>query len=381
MKKTFFFLGIALLLTACSSSDTEELVPGNNSEGMLQVNISIDKLNSKSNNNTKSLTGVTDGFNTGPVMKTSLNDGSALGLIILDNNKGGAYPGVTGEIWGNMKCQQTGGKWNLEDIFHLFNAQSRVFAYFPYVAELGKSYIKGNEPFDETNIPLQPGYTDYMMGDGISGSLPTATKPMADLIMYHSLAMVSFTFKKAEMFSDDDWSKVQSITIKNIYKNGYRGTSNHSAKPTGSEKCDLRVARFLNSYLPADVNNAINTTGAWAEWTGEECRFGTTKIGETVISGSNATPPLFHALVIPQSGLTEAVTEGVPYAAIKVDDLIYNIPLNLQTLTTSDEDQTKNNWLNGKHYVYNLTYRNKVLTVSSVTVNQWQEGGSADIEI
>ncbi|MGL4332534.1 MAG: fimbrillin family protein [Bacteroidales bacterium] len=378
MKKTFFFLGIALLLTACSSSDTEELVPGNNSEGMLQVNVSIDKLNSKSNNNTKSLTGVTDGFHTGPVMKTSLNDGSALGLIIIDHNKGGAYPGVAGEIWGNMKCQQTGGKWNMEDIFHLFNTQSRVFAYFPYVAELGKSYIKGNNRFKETEIPVNPGYTDYMMGDGVSGSLPTATKPMADLIMYHSLAMVSFTFQKKEMFNDKDWSKVQSITIKNIYKNGHRGTSNHTAIPTGTDKCDLRVARFLNSYLPADVNNAINATGAWAEWTGEECQFGTSIIGK--IEDEKATPPLFHALVIPQDGLIPTVTEGAPYAAIKVDDVVYNIPLNLQK-TTSGNGQTQNNWLNGRHYVYNLTYSNKVLSVSSVTVNQWQEGGSSDIEI
>lgn len=381
MKKTFFFLGIALLLSACSSGDIEELVPGSNAEGMLQVNVSIDKLNAKSKSYTKSLSDATDGFHTGPVMKNALNEGASLGLIILDYNKGGVYPGIAGEIWGNMKCQQVAGKWNLESIFHLFNTESRVFAYFPYVEELGKSYIKGSKGFNETAIPLQPGYTDYMMGDGISGSLPTATKPIADLIMYHSLAMVSFTFKKAEMFSSDDWSKVQSITIKNIYKNGYRGTSNHSAKPTGTEKCDLRVARFLNSYLPTDVNNAISTAGAWAEWTGNECRFGTSKIGEATIDGPNATPPLFHALVIPQNGLTETVTEGAPYAAIKVDDLVYNVPLNLQTISTTDKNQTKNNWLNGKHYVYNLTYRNKVLTVASVTVNQWQEGGSSDIEI
>ncbi|MGL5920073.1 MAG: hypothetical protein ACRCZQ_06200, partial [Bacteroidales bacterium] len=69
-----------------------------------------------------------------------------------------------------------------------------------------------------------------------------------------------------------------------------------------------------------------------------------------------------------------------PYAAIKVDDVVYNIPLNLQK-TTSGNGQTQNNWLNGRHYVYNLTYSNKVLSVSSVTVNQWQEGGSSDIEI
>lgn len=382
MKKTFFILGLALLFTACSSNDFEEAAADKTTQKALIVEAGIQKLNTKAIINTRSTTS-TDGLNTGPIMRDYFQGNTEIGLIISRYSDRDPYPGITGETCGNLKCQQNGAIWDLESIFHLNSTQTRVFAYFPYDKNLGKNIVDGEETFDTRNIPVKPGYTDYLMGDCIGGCLPTASDPKAKLILYHSLSMISFTFQKKEMSSPADLSQVQSITLHDIFADGIRGISGWGAKPTGTEKCDLRVARFANEqYLPADVENAISNS-SWAEWKGPECSFGLDAIGKVSESsyGEIHTRPLFHALVIPQKGLTETVTEGAPYAAIKVDDVVYNIPLSLQKLNSTDDNQTHNNWLNGKHYVYNLTYRNKVLTVASVTVNQWQEGGSSDIEI
>ena len=379
MKKALFCLGLSLLFTACSSNDLDGIDTGTEKQTALIVHAGIQQLNTRNELSSKTTIN-SDLLHKGPIMSNYYPGNAELGLIILDHNAGGSYPGVKDEIWGNLKCKQNGAAWDLEKIFHLNNVQSRVFAYYPYDESLGKSYIGGNTNFTQTNIPVKPGYTDYMMGDGIANCFPTASNPIGNLIMYHSLSMISFTFQKKEVFNDNDWSKVQSITIKNIYQNGYRGTSNHTAKPANdSPKCNLRIARFHNNaYLPANIENTLLPTVEWAEWLGEECKFGKNKIGESDISGNNAKAPLFHALVIPQDGLPQNVTENMPYAAIKIDDVVYNVPLYIVKPAGGN---THTSWVNGKHYVYNLTYNNKVLTVASVTVNQWEEGGSSDIEI
>ncbi|MGL5785537.1 MAG: fimbrillin family protein [Bacteroidales bacterium] len=378
MKKTLFYLGLSLLFTACSSNDLDGIDTGTKKQTELIVHAGIQQLNTQRNLSSKTIS--PDILHKGPIMTEYYPGNAELGLILLNYKQGGSYPGVQGEIWGNLKCRQNGLNWDLEQIFHLNTIESRIFAYYPYDESLGKSIIGGSKDFAETKIPVKPGYTDYMMGDGVSECFPTASNPIGNLIMYHSLSMISFTFQKKEMFNNNDWSRVQSITIRNIWKDGYRGTSNHSAKPmSGSDKCQLRIARFLNNkYLPEDVENTLLPTAEWAEWTGDECKFGSNKIGESVISGENATAPLFHALVIPQDGLSQSVTGNAPTAVIRIDDVDYTIPLYIANPSAGNNNTT---WSNGKHYVYNLTYNNKVLSVASVTVNQWQEGGSSDIEI
>lgn len=383
MKKTSIILGLTLLFTACSSNDFDESATNHTSHATLIVEAGIQKLNTKTLSKTRTVN-TTDGLNTGPIMREYFQGNAEIGLIMARYSDRDVYPGITGEICGNLKCQQNGSVWDLESVFHLNSTLTRVFAYFPYDGTLGKNIVNGDEKFDQWNIPVKPGYTDYLMGDCEYNCLPSASDPKARLILYHSLAMVSFTFQKKEMVSNADSSRVQSISIHNVYADGGRGISGWGATPTeDSTTCSLRLARYTNEhYLPADVQNSANNTG-WADWTGNECRFGLDIIGKVNPGafGEISTRPLFHALVIPQSGLTETVKEGAPYAAIKVDDVVYNIPLYIQNLVSPDGTQTNYNWIHGKHYVYNLTYRNKVLTVSSVTVNQWQEGGSADIEI
>ncbi|MEG1379409.1 MAG: fimbrillin family protein, partial [Bacteroidales bacterium] len=117
-------------------------------------------------------------------------------------------------------------------------------------------------------------------------------------------------------------------------------------------------------------NGGIYTSGIWNNITIPA----TGTIGNVTTGAGNIVTqaPAFHTLVLPATTLP--ANTNTLRAEVTIDGAVYTVALNVQT-------ENANKWEAGKHYTYNLTLKGKELVVSTVTVNQWTQGGSSDIEI
>lgn len=353
MKKFISYAAMAVALCACSNNDvtTPEIIDPQSATLSISTSISNSIALTRTIGTEENLS---DAAGTGPVMGTGLASGSQIGVFVFNANGFSKYPGITEQADMNLMWTNTGDKWSYKETDQQFafgSAKANVYAYFPYI---GNESSLSTENANSHKIPVAPGYTDYLHGksEDSNGIIAHDSKNSAATIkLNHALAMVTFTFEKTGYTGP---AVLQSITLNQLPKSGTLDiTTGIITNVTDRE--DISIQKFDdNSY----------STGAWTEAFDDE------KIEGTIVSGDNATAGMFHAMVLPE--LEASVVKH--NATIVIDGVSHNISLAVQN---SDK-----NWTKGKNYTYNLKLSgNNQLTVSSVTVNQWTEGGSSDIEI
>lgn len=329
---------MAVALCACSNNDvtTPEIIDPQSATLSISTSVSNSIALTRT---TGTREGLSDAVSTGPVMGTDLTTGSQIGVFVYKKGENTDYDGTTAnKNHKNLLWTNASDVWNFNGNYYLGNSEADIHAYFPY-----------SSANTEHNIPVTAGYTDFLYGKS-TNTVNLETKG-ANIVLNHALSMVTFTFEKGAGYNGA--ALLQSITLNNLPNSGTLDITTGNVV-NGTTKADLAVSKFQsNSYE--------------ANWTQE---FKTTTIPGITVSGNTATAGMFHAMVLPE--LEASVVKH--NATIVIDGVSHNISLAVQN---SDK-----NWTKGKNYTYNLKLSgNNQLTVSSVTVNQWTEGGSSDIEI
>ena len=351
MKKIISYAAMAVALCACSNNDvtTPEIIDPQSATLSISTSVSNSIALTRT---TGTKEGLSDAVSTGPVMGTGLATGSKIGVFVFNAGGFDKYPGITDQSDMNLKWTYTTDGWKYDNAqqFAFGSASANVYAYFPY---------SGNESSNENkvapSITVTPGYTDFLYGksENENGNIIAhhSKHSAATIKLNHALAMVTFTFANTGYTGP---AVLQSITLNQLPNSGTLDiTTGNITNVAGRE--NISIQKFDNNSY---------STEAWTE------AFAKEKIEGTTISEDQVTPGMFHAMVLPQ--VDNSVNNHT--ATIVIDGVSHEISLAVQN---SDK-----NWTKGKNYTYNLKLSgNNQLTVSSVTVNQWTEGGSSDIEI
>lgn len=331
MKNFMILAACAATFYACSSNDVNTPDINENTTGLLSVSTSVLTQNSKG---TKA-----------PVTGTQLPTGAKIGVFVFNDNTEVAYDGSNINATGSALNQkwtagETAGKqtWSASP-FTLSIKHADVFAYYPF-NDANQSY---------NAIPVQAGYTDYLVGGHDVASHVNGAQPAATIKLDHALSMISFTFKKGTSYPDacelqkihfPGLNQAATINVKTKAFSAYTGTGDFVVlKHNGGDDY---------STITSD---AISTEGI----------------------GNNKE---YHALLLPQTGTD---TKNV---IVRIDNIDYTVSL----AHTATEGNTSDVWASGRHYTYNLTLnggsgQGNQLIVSSVTVSNWVDGGSSDIPL
>lgn len=333
---------MAVALCACSNNDvtTPEIIDPQSATLSISTSVS----NSIALTRTTATVLGGDGISNGPIMGTQLPNSSNLGIFVTNEDISGAYPAI-GQNTNNIMCTSNGISLTLSNLFHLTSAPGKVLAYFPY---------SGNANSGSINVTT--GTTDYLYG--VSAETVSTSNKNAVIPMNHAMSLISFTFKRGEKLNNTFTGNVQSIILKGVHTTGTMAVNGGEITPTGNTS-NLDVKYFIENNYNNNWSSNIPTSGI----------LGYSQTNEI---------PMFHVLAIPT-----AITDNEQTATIVIDGATYIIS-NL-TLGLGNGQENANGWEKGKRYTYNLTVNSagtgNELVISSVTVNQWTEGGSSDIEI
>lgn len=359
MKKFISYAAMAVALCACSNNDvtTPEIIDPQSATLSISTSVSNSIALTRTTGTEENLS---DAAGTGPVMGTGLASGSQIGVFVFNANGFSKYPGITDQADMNLMWKNTseGWRYNKSQQFAFGSAKANVYAYFPYTGNESSLSI---ENADSPKITVAPGYTDYLYGksEDSNGIIAHDSKKSAATIkLNHALAMVTFTFENTGYTGP---AVLQSITLNQLPNSGTLDITTGNINNIAGA-ANISIQKFdNNSYL----------TGAWTE------AFAKVKIEGTTISEDQVTPGKFHAMVLPQ--IADAVKDH--NATIVIDGVSHNISLKVGQRIPSEQAEQAD-WEKGKNYTYNLKLSgNNQLTVSTVEVTQWQEGGSSDIEI
>lgn len=336
--KLFTIFTSAAIICSCSKEDTDNVIP--ETSATLQIETSVLTRTSRS-----AFAATQSSTANGPVMGTNLTAGDKIGVSVFNTENSDNYQGMADTATQNLPWTFDGSVWNPANPFYLQNSQADIYAYYPYSASATNM----------SAIEVAPGYTDYLYGK--SNSAVSKPTPAAQITLNHALSMISFTFSRTNYPGE---CKLNSITVKGVPAEGTMNLRNGSIDASNTTT-DLAVKYFnADNYITGVWNNiSIPATGTIGNVT--------TGTGNTVTEA-----PAFHALVLPVTTLP--ANTNTLRAEVMIDGAVYTVALNVQT-------PNANKWEAGKHYAYNLTLKGKDLIVSTVTVNQWTQGGSSDIEI
>lgn len=370
MKKFISYAAMAVALCACSNNDvtTPEIIDPQSATLSISTSVS----------NSIALTRTTgtvlggNGTTTGPVMGAVLATGSQIGVCVYNStNNNETYVPYTGTaqseniLWtASESTDPVKQIWvdSENNRFGFGSTPGHVFAYFPYNSEL-----TADKGFDYKAIPVTPGYTDYLYGKSEESNVIIAhdsKNSAATIKLNHALAMVTFTFANTGYTGP---SELQSITLNNLPNSGTLDiTTGVTTIQEPALPNSLQIKKYTGAGYIEPSHADWATTFANNKGTEQSPALGSLSANNGII----ATAGMFHAMVLPQA----ANSVNDHNATIVIDGVSHNISLAVQN---SDK-----NWTKGKNYTYNLKLNGKnQLTVSSVTVNQWTEGGSSDIEI
>lgn len=330
LTKLFAICAAVTTISSCSKDETLEVIP--DAGETLKIETSVLSRVSRA-------TTVQTGTSEGPVMGSNLSTGDKIGVSIYNAGYNTNYQGMADTATHNLAWTLIGTKWTPAAPFYLQNSTADIYAYYPY----------DNAATNMSELVVAPGYTDYLYGK--SKQSVSKPSPNAEITLDHALSMISFTFTRQNYPGE---CKLNSIILRQLPNNGTMDLRTGIVK-TGTATDSLAVKYY---------NEGVYTSGIWQDITIPA----TDTIGN--VTGNNVAPA-FHALVLPASTLPGDTTSL--HADVTIDGATYAIPLNIKT--------DSNEWQRGKHYTYNLTLKGKDLVVSTVTINQWINGGSSDIEI
>lgn len=349
MKKFISYAAMAVALCACSNNDvtTPEIIDPQSATLSISTSVSNSIALTRTTGTEENLS---DAAGTGPVMGTGLASGSQIGVFVFNAGTTNNYQGTAANNnHKNLLWTNTSDAWNFNGNYYLGNSEADIHAYFPH-----------SEANAGHNIPVTPGYTDFLYGKS-TNTVNLETKG-ANIVLNHALAMVTFTFENTGYTGP---AVLQSITLNQLPNSGTLDiTTGVTTIQEPALPNSLQIKKYTGaSYIEAGHIDA-KPENSWAT------SFNTNKITGTTVSGDNVKAGMFHAMVLPEP------KASVDYhnATIVIDGVSHEISLAVKSSET--------NWIKGKNYTYNLKLNGKnQLTVSSVTVNQWAEGGSSDIEI
>lgn len=327
MKNFMILAACAATFYACSSNDVNTPDINENTTGLLSVSTSVLTQNSKG---TKA-----------PITGTQLPSGAKIGVFVFNDNTENAYDGgknAAAAFNQEWTASGTGASqtWAATP-FTLSVKHADVFAYYPW--KTGETYGA---------IDVQAGYTDFLIGNH-TGAYVNGANPSATIQLNHALSMISFTFKR-----DDSYPAEDAASLQGIYFSGLNQSATINVKTGTISEYTGTGDFFVQKHNGGDSYSDIAS--------------------DEITKGGIGANNLYHALLLPQ---TETDKKNV---VVTIDNIKYTVPL---TINTGD---TANKWEKGFHYTYNLTIKGtsgqgNQLVVSSVTVTEWQDGGSANPEI
>lgn len=357
MKKIISYAAMAVALCACSNNDvtTPEIIDPQSATLSISTSVS----NSIALTRTIGTEGnLSDATGTGPVMGTGLATGSQIGVFVYKKGENTDYDGTAAnDDHTNLLWTNNSNRWSFNGNYYLGNSEADIYAYFPY-KQANNTQI----------IPVTPGYTDFLYGKS-SNTVHLGNKG-ANIVLNHALSMVTFTFENTGYTGP---TVLQSITLNQLPNSGTLDiTTGVTTIQEPALPNFLQIKKYTGaSYIEAGHIDA-KPENSWAT------SFNTNKIEGTTASGNTTTAGMFHAMVLPEP---KASVEKHT-ATIVIDGVSHEISLRVGQRVPNTPQAFIADWEKGKNYTYNLKLSgNNQLTVDTVTVNQWQEGGSSDIEI
>lgn len=282
------------------------------------------------------------------IRAASFKDGVTLGLFIYTGNLTGSYDVVSGSTVNVPYQKSTVGsaeKWTAANPIVLSSKAGNVFAYYPYVSSSSTpsaipvtvSTAQGTGLSNGTEDALEQ--TDYMYSTSVS-NVSNKKSAIANLVMNHALAMLSFKFVTGSP-AYPGTGTVSSIKIYNV--NGAQVVSTGS----GTMNISTGVATATSPATGNSITVSPNITAA------------------TMNGGDESK--VAKMLVYP----TGSISTNQAELLVTIDGNNYKVPVPAGT-----------GWAKGTNNTYTLTLKGTGLSITKVSIAQWQTGQavSADIQ-
>jgi hypothetical protein len=327
MKKLLLFLTtISILVLSCKKNDTIL----NSEEVCLRVNASV-----AGNNLTRSI-----------INGTAFPNGSSIGVELLKYEDNSAYSSKTNVKYSNDE----NGNWTSSESYTLSSSKAKVYGYYPY---LNFNLPNDSLPFYEVPIwinseAIHNSDYDFMYATPVESEIAAVSNAnhIINLQMNHALAQISFL----------------------VYKENYNGLGKLTSFSIEDAIAGTGKILIENSHpdLKMDIRDGSITGGM----EGTIKRDITTPI---ILEEINLDPPfpssdvdVLKSQVLTKGCSVLIVPPGqIDVAAIKfsftIDGNIYSVK-NSSSIT----------WEKGKQYIYKIKLSGTSLSISSVTIAEWQ---------
>lgn len=325
MKKSLFFTLAALLsVLSCSKNNTTL----SNDEIPLRVNVSV-----AGNNSTKSI-----------ISETTFPTGSAIGVELLKYEDNSAYSAKT-----NVEFTTDGtGNWTSIESYTLSPQKAKVYGYFPFTTLTDNSSPFYSIPISIESESNHNSDIDFMYATPVESEIAAVSNSnhSINLQMNHALTQISFI----------------------LYKEDYNGSGNLTnfiIEDAVTEKNLIRVNNTPGNF-DMDIRNG-NISGGIK---GLIKRFLTTPI----VLEEATLDPLFPATE--QNALkNQVLTKGcsvliVPPGLIDVADIKFSFTIDGNIYSVKNSSAIT--WEKGKQYIYKIKLSGTSLSISSVTISEWQ---------
>ena len=231
--------------------------------------------------------------------------------------------GITGGIYTDIRYVYSNGSWTVDDasdpIFFQTPDKVNFTAYYPQGAETANITITAGQ---QSTVPdEQTGFTpqsqiDFLYGTGTGG---VSTGGKVDFSFSHRMSRLALNFIAG---SDVDLTDLSSYTLSGLSMTGSFDTATGVAKATGTASDLTMDATGITSSSLILFPQAVTEA--------------TLKV---VLGGQNYTA----TLTFPKANAVQGLESGYSYK-------------------------------------YNVTIKKDVLTVSSATINNWNDGGESNID-
>lgn len=282
--------------------------------------------------------------------------GSKMGIQLLkfDDNSIYSQSGITNNEYTFMG----GDEWTSAASYILSSAKAKVYAYYPFASIGDNNQIFYTVPISvESDALITSDTQDYMYATPVvtSEEAVSSTKNTIVLTMNHALAQVSIL----------------------VYKENYNGAGNLTG--FSIEDADLSnhiiVNKAIDNDLIMDIRDGLITGG-------EKGKISRT-LPVPVILQNSSSDPLFPAINIidlkNQVNTFGVTTIVVPTSEIFPGELKFSFVIDGNTYNINNAANVT--FEKGKQYIYKVKLAGTSLTVSSVTITEWEPVSGEDMVI
>jgi len=347
-----------LVMSACSN--TEE-VAGENSDKLVELQIAPSIIQARAVSATGAITG------------TSFSSGASIAVYANSTTTNAASNNFA--IYTVDNSSQWSNTANDANKIYLSSENATIYANYPSgvtathngavtsTSTIAVSTFAGASSGDAsastitagssstTSINACSGEIDYMYATPVS-SINNKSTSVA-IAMNHAMSMVSFRVYKADTYNNNGY--LTQITLENV------NTGTALAKPGASG--GTATMKLGNGEITLSNPEAATYTRVIKEGNAEHY---TLKAAPT---DATETSPAFSILAYPIKAKIESTSIK---ATFKIDDQDYTV--NLPEFTA---DATSGySWTAGKNHIYKVTLGGKELTITSVSITDWDSNGT-----